>query len=360
MMMGIPLIKLVVAGLLFAVAQAFPSGGHQCPPFSKGNFTVSQFQLYPENAIWDDRHCVVYFASLFNGSVVVYDPYRDKVTKILEFPAITNVLGQHASGLDYNPDTNLLSVVIDSQNPFLAEGADVTGDNWLIKYDLTRQRELWRTNLTAVTRGLWGGFQDVSVDTRGNSYVIGTYPKSVVKVTPWGQPSVYYPPQTNDTTVHGYTGTAHVGNTMLVVDNNGTPESSATGNSEIFRLDLNKAHGAPVLVPRTPHTPIGEADKIHLPQAYGGTVLLVAEDLRGLTVLRSLDGWHTAEHRGFIPSDFPVFFQKIVPSSIQIGPTKNYLIGQYFPGAFVPGTNSGNRTDFPMFDLTAQIDALLA
>lgn len=32
-----------------------------CPPFKKGTFDVKLFQLYPENADWDLKRCVVYF-----------------------------------------------------------------------------------------------------------------------------------------------------------------------------------------------------------------------------------------------------------------------------------------------------------
>ncbi|KAK3357810.1 hypothetical protein B0T25DRAFT_451192 [Lasiosphaeria hispida] len=355
---------LTAASCLLAAAHGLSgrSNGHPnpCPPFNKGNFTISQYQLYPENAFWDTEHCVVYFSALFNGSVAVYDPYRDTFPSILTFPGITHAPGQHSSGIDHDPHTNLLSIVIDSENPFLTEGADVAGDNWLIKYDVARSRELWRANLTAVTRGLWGGFQDVAVDSQGNSFVIGTYPKSILKVDKHGRNiEVWYLPQTSNTTVHGYTGVAAVGDTLLVVDNEGVPESSAEGRSEIYRFDLTEKKGTPVLVQRTPRTPIGEADKIHLPPAYGGKVLLVAEDLLGATVLRSTDGWRTAEHLGTVRSGFPKFFERIVPSTIQIGPRRQYMIGQYFPGTIVPGTTAGNRTDFPMFDITEQVEAML-
>lgn len=323
--------------------------------YTSGSLSALRFSTYqtsPNNNI---------ISALFNGSIATYDPYKDKVTDIITFSGITHAPGQHASGIDYSKASGLLSIVIDSQNPFLTEGADVSGDNWLIKYDPMRKRELWRTNLTTVTKGLWGGFQDVAVDTKGNSYVIGTYPKSILKVDKNGRKvEVWYPPQTVDTTVHGYTGVAALGDTLLVVDNGGVPETNATGRSEIYRFDLTKPKGTPVLVQRTPHVPIGEADKIHLPPAYAGKVMLVAEDMLGVTVLRSRDGrWKTAEHLGSIRSDFPIFFQTIIPSSIQIGPDKQYMIGQYFPGAIVPGTTAGNRTDFPMFDITAQVEELL-
>jgi hypothetical protein len=33
----------------------------KCPEFTKGTFSVNQYQLYPENADWDAKNCLVYF-----------------------------------------------------------------------------------------------------------------------------------------------------------------------------------------------------------------------------------------------------------------------------------------------------------
>jgi len=32
----------------------------ECPPFNGGNFTINQYQLYPENADFDTRQCLLY------------------------------------------------------------------------------------------------------------------------------------------------------------------------------------------------------------------------------------------------------------------------------------------------------------
>ena len=300
-------------------------------------------------------------SALFNGSIAEYDPYKDKFV-IFNFPGITDATDEHASGIDYNSKTGLLHIVIDSQRPFLTGGADVGGDNWLIRYDPRRRRELWRANLTSVTKGLWGGFQDVAVDSRGNSYVIGTYPKSILKVDNTGKHiSVWYPPQTTDTTVRGYTGTASLnGDTMIVGDNEGISESQITGNSNLYRFDLTKAKGKPVRIPRTTNTPFGTSDKINLPLAYNNKVLLASSDYRGVDVFRSKDGkWRSAEYLGLIPSDWPIFFNRIVAATVQIGPKKQYLMGNPFPGPLIPGTKGGNHSDFPLFDITDELEALL-
>ena len=331
----------------------------RCPPFPKSNFTIHQYQLYPENAFWDPENCVVYFSALFNGSLATYDPYTDS-TSIVTFPGITHAPGQHTSGLHYSPSTKLLSIVINSESPFLTGGANVSGDNWLIQYDTVAKAELWRANLTAVTQGKWGGFLDVAVDTRGNSYVISQYPKSILKVSPDGEVELWYPPQTNETTVRGYTGCVSLGDMMLVVGSEPDPQAESGRRSEVYRFDLTRKRGKEELVHRSPHTELADTNRLKLPEAYGGTVALVSQLYVGVTVLRSRDRkWERAEYLGTITSDFPALFERILPTTVQVGPRNQYMVGQYFPGQIVPGTTAGNRSEWPMFDVTAQVESLL-
>lgn len=35
--------------------------GKECPPLDRGSFNIDQYQLYPENADWDEDSCLVYF-----------------------------------------------------------------------------------------------------------------------------------------------------------------------------------------------------------------------------------------------------------------------------------------------------------
>jgi len=294
--------------------------------------------------------------------VIKFDPYKNKTLDQITLPGITDVYDEHGSGLHLDQDTGILSIVIDAQPAFLTGGANVSGDYWLVKYDTHARRELWRANLTSVTKAKYGGYQDVAIDPRGYSYVVGTYPANILRVSPRGDAiTAWYPPQTTNTTIHGYTGIASVGDTLLVIDGNGVPEELSEGDSQLYRFDTTKPRGQPVLIPRTPAgIKLGNSDTIHLPEQYNGTVMLAALNYIGVTVLRSRDGWHTAEQLGTITSDFPAFFQRIIPSTTQIGPDSHFMIGQKFPGSIVPGTKGGNQSDFPFFDITSQINALLA
>lgn len=67
-------VHILIAGIFFTAADCISAGSnvHEsiCPPFNKDNFTVSQYQLYPENAIWDTEHCVVYFWFVVRSSLL--------------------------------------------------------------------------------------------------------------------------------------------------------------------------------------------------------------------------------------------------------------------------------------------------
>lgn len=332
---------------------------HHCPSFSGGSFVIDRFQLYPENADFDSDRCVLYLSALFNSSVAVYDPFATppKITEIIEFPGITGRADVHASGLTWDKRTGLLSIIMNSPAPFITGGQDVSGDNFLIKYDPSSHRALWTVNLTATTRGVYGGAQEVEHDARGNTYVVGTYPSSILKVDKKGRrvtPWYLSPLIPTTTTTRGYSGLAATGDILLANDNNG-------GNGgEIHRFDMRDATGRPRVVPRTPNVFLPNSDSIYLPPKYQGTVLLVAINTVGIVVLRSRDGtWRTAEHRGTVANDLAFAGPgAIVPTAVQIGDSL-YMVELFFAGQIVPGTNAGNRTSFPMYDITAQVEALL-
>ncbi len=203
----------------------------------------------------------------------------------------------------------------------------------------------------------------MGVDTKGNSYVTSTYPKSVLKVDKHGREvSVWYPPPSPlNTTIAGYGGAVSFGDVMLVHDAEGGSETVGDGRAGIYRFGLTEKRGRPVRVPHVPDAAFGGSSKIHLPPMYGGKVLLVSEDLVGVHVLRSRDGkWKRAEYLGVVRSEFPKFFERIIPTTVQLGRDRQYMVGQFFPGSIVAGTGAGNHSDFPMFDITERVAALLA
>ena len=289
-------------------------------------------------------------SSLYNSSVYVYD-ISTGTGESITFEHITLNPRLHLSGVRKNPVSGLLSIIVDAGAAFVTGGADTSGDNFLIQYDLKTKTEVSRTNLTETTQGRYGGFQDVEFDSAGNIYVVGTYPSSILKVDPSGSKvEVWYLAEPVKSTVAGIGGLAVVGNTLLGND-------IASGN--VVRFDLTSSTGTPIVVP---HSPAGvitkQGDGITLPEKFHGTVLLIAQNGLGFAVLRSNDTWQTAEFLGTIPHPASVP-DGALTASVQIEGSV-YANVEFFgdaPGA--PPIYAGNRTVFPLIDITESLEALL-
>jgi hypothetical protein len=101
---------------------------------------------------------------------------------------------------------------------------------------------------------------------------------------------------------------------------------------------------------------------VYLPPKYGGRVLLNAVGPDGVQVLMSKDKtWRTAENLGTIPHRTgPAYNGSVVTATVQIGePGSIYTILGFWDLPRVPGTVAGNRTRFPMPDITDEIENLL-
>lgn len=368
---------------------------NSCAAFDSSTFVIDQFQLYPENAKFDPVRCLVYFgcvlswlpltssgiissicryytdsssrSALFNASVTVFDPYQNAITESLNFIGLSGDPSLHLGPAAPDP-AGKLTILFDAAAAFDTGGQDVSGSNILIKYDVKTQQVVWERNLTAeMTQGRFGGFQDVTHDRDGNVYVVGTFPGTVLRVDEAGNglKGWFLPDAATlaNTTVTGFAGIESIHAEDILLANN-------AGDGQLYRFDAvsTSETGTPVLVPRTgvngsgEAAPLGGTDAILLPAKYNGTVLLVAVDAVGVTVLRSKDGkWTSAETLGTVSNSVPEAMGAFVTATVQIGPDKIFAVEEFFGDTpLVAGTNAGNRTAFPMVDITAQIDALLA
>ncbi len=303
--------------------------------------------------------------------MAIYDPYKDAFVRILTFPHISNTGTAHIGGVAWDRFTGLITILVDSAAPWATNGADVSGTNLVIKWDPATAKALWTANLTATTQGRYGAFQDIETDARGYTYVVGTFPGSILRVSPRGDEVVpwYGPVQTADTTVPGLGGLVALGDagTLLLAND--------AGNGSIYRMDTRAArvptHAPLAQVPIHPDVRYSDTDAIYAPPRYGGTVLLVASHAAGTQVLFSHDArWTRAQHlgtihnpprRGTAPPGVIAATQGSMPTAaVQMGSNAVYLVDEFFADPWVAGEVAGNRTVFPMVDLTAQIDALLA
>ncbi|KAK0114895.1 hypothetical protein ONS96_013373 [Cadophora gregata f. sp. sojae] len=351
----------IVLAAALSQAIALPNRGHggrhgmgSCPPFG-GTFTIDQYQLYPENADFDFDSCLLYTGNLFNSSVGVYDPYKNKIVDIIEFPGISHNPEYHVGGVGIDKRTGLLSIVVDAAAAFSTTPPDVSGTNLILLLDPSTKELIYKINLTDTTHGKYGGFQDVEQDPDGRVYVVGTFPGSILRVdkkrgkrdprvTPW------YVSQPIDTTSTGLSGLASKDWTLLSNDNNG---------GRLLNFNMRLPTGIPTVVPLTPAYNIFFSDAIYLPPKYGGTVLLVAEDGVGITVLRSKDGkWTRAEYLGTVPKSQYVTDDIFSTAAVQVG-SSVYMVVTTFADPIVPGTLAGSRKEFPFYDITAQVERFL-
>ncbi|KAI0018572.1 hypothetical protein F4780DRAFT_781259 [Xylariomycetidae sp. FL0641] len=333
-----------------------------CPPFS-GPITISAYQLYPENADFDPVSCQLYLGAVYNASVVVYDPYRAAVSATLEFAGITRTAPSHIGGVARDPTSGHLTVLVDAAPAHETAGRDLAGDNYLLRLDPDLGVR-WFVNLTATSRGRYGGPQDVEHDARGRTYVLGTYPGTLLRVSPDGADVAewYLPPAPLEPTHAGFTGLAAVGGGSDILLVSDSRNNSGDGGA-LYKFDMAADTGTPTRIPLIPaDATLRPGDAVYLPPKYGGRVLLVAEHERGVAVLRSRDGsWDEAEYVGLVPNDAKdpgLEAGALVVAPVEIAGSL-YMVEEWFGDALVPGTSAGNRTEFPLVDITEQVQELL-
>jgi hypothetical protein len=272
---------------------------------------------------------------------------------IIEYPGITRSANEHIGGVAWDKYTGLITILVDSAAPWATGGQDVSGTNLIMKYDPDTKKTLWNLNITEVTQGVYGGFQDVETDEEGNTYIVGTWPGTIMRVDPEGKAvKPWYLPPTIVTTKVGFGGLAALGHILL---------SNDAGDGQIYRFDMRADKGTPVLVPMTPNVTYKDTDAIYMPPKYEGEVLLVSSHAAGIQVLRSKDKkWTTCEYLGTVPnSNAPLAVDSIVTAAVQMGNNSVYIVDDWFGDPWVAGQTAGNRSLFPMPDITAQIEELL-
>ncbi|WDK22847.1 hypothetical protein CGRA01v4_14138 [Colletotrichum graminicola] len=317
-----------------------------------GNKTISAYQLYPANGDYDTKRCVAYLSVLYNSTVAVWDPSINSIVETITLQGLSFNPLLHASGVRRDP-LDRLSIIINAGDAFITNGQNIEGDNFLVKYDLNTRQELWRSNLTAIIGGLYGGYQDTQTATDGTTFVLGTYPSSIIRVSADGKDAApWYLRTPANHTVRGIGGLAVSpdGQSLLTTDSE---------DGQLYRFNMSAAKGTPVRIPLSGADLIGKTLMgVSIPRRYGGNVLLATDEATGTVVLRSRDGtWNEAEVLGTVPGLQAEggFSTATVPIGDSV-----YAVSDYFVDAKVAGSLGGNRTEFLLVDITPNIDALLA
>ncbi|RKL01762.1 hypothetical protein BFJ71_g5091 [Fusarium oxysporum] len=290
---------------------------------------------------------------LFNSSVSVYDPYKRRIVDNFTFLNIALNPNHHVAGIAVDPSTGLLGVTVNDRIVLQTLGKEAPSLSYFLLYDQKKRQVKNSFNINAVTKGKVIGIQDLDYDKRGHKYVLGSYPSSIVRIDPSGRRSTAWymaEPFAETHLKYGFGGIQIIGDVVLVNDN-------MIGGFK--RFDARSSIGSPTVVPFTPNVSIEWSDAIFAPPRYHGTVLLVAENYKGISVMRSHDGWKTADYMGLITaSEVDIPSDALTVATVQIGQSL-YAVPEFFFDAPVAPWNAGNRTQYTLYDITAKVETLL-
>lgn len=114
------------------------------------------------------------YSVLLNASVAIYDPYKAEMIDVVTFPGISGNDLLHVGGVAWDKHTDKITTIADGGAAFNTNGADITGDNIVVRFDPDTFEIDWTLNLTTVTNGSYVGFQDLEYDSQGNIFLMGT------------------------------------------------------------------------------------------------------------------------------------------------------------------------------------------
>ncbi|KAK8065094.1 hypothetical protein PG997_011841 [Apiospora hydei] len=122
--------------------------------------------------------------------------------------------------------------------------------------------------------------------------------------------------------------------------------------------------GVPVFVPMTGTggtRMTSSLDGVSIPARWGGKVILVTDNVAGTHVLYSADAtWTTADFRGTVPVAKGLLESGgVTVATVSLGGGNVFAVTEYFGDAKVPGSRAGNRSQWPLIDITADVEALL-
>lgn len=306
----------------------------------------------------------------YNATVLVLDPYTG-TTRLIEFPGISNQNDKyHATGVEYDAVSHSMFITVNAPLPWYTLGADLSGPNYLIRYDLAINAVLWQADLAPIqdellsVTGLRGsGLGDSAVNgLDGANYMSISYGNSIAKVDSEGKVSIYYytPKESINTTDYGYLGLViPIGSGKLVV-------ADAVSHAFVaFNLCQNLTTGVPKTITLTnPEAlPAGytlDCDGLIAPKVYNNTVLLCSTNFFRtagvLTIFRSTDNFETIRYVGLVDNQEAagnLSLGAVPVTSVEV-PGSIYILQQYFFDGGDP-SKVGNRTRFPLVDVTSRV-----
>lgn len=294
---------------------------------------------------------------------MVYDPYA-KTYEILEFDGITNTDPFHVSGIDYDASCGAIMISANSGNPFVSSGSDMSGANYVIKYDTNTNSVAYQADMSTFTDQLQiggqtgGGFQDFAEDADGNTYVPTVFHvPSIAKISKTGEVSAWYVGEASSTTAYVYLGVVSTDSSKLVVT---SPYLS------LFQtFDLTSDAPAPTNVtmngrPADGSYPGLECDGLINPTRYSGNVLLCSENgLAAITLWATTDDYASVNYIGQVADNATTDIVAWGSPTATVELENSIFISHEYFHDLNQFDVVGNRSTFPFVDITSQVDALV-
>ncbi|KAF2167039.1 hypothetical protein M409DRAFT_54253 [Zasmidium cellare ATCC 36951] len=336
-----------------------------CPPVSS-SFNINVQNLYPESAAWDPVTCRLYLSSIYNATLVAFNPYTH-TSEIIPLPGIstfhpTNSIAYHANGIDYDAVSGEIYIAAAAATAFEStmsgdySHANFTGPNRVLRYDPVRevfngdidlapaQKEFQARNGDKRT----SGFQDMAEDLQGNSYVIGTFGNSILKICRGSERAeLWYAPEHYNAT-YGFGGIFSVGDTLVVSD-------TLSGGLVTFnaRKEVPEPHYVPLQGLPQDYRPL-MADGLFAPGKYGGKIALWSDDYNGTSVYGSHDGWKSAHFLGLVENEELTAEGGFTVASFDIG-ERLFVVTEFFQVNLPPQPKASWST----VDITAAVDGII-
>lgn len=243
-----------------------------------------------------------------------------------------------------------------------ALGQNLTGPNYLVKYDTKSDTVSWaadlstfQTEVLAESGRFVAGFQDMAEDPRGNIYAIASFGDAIARVSPdGGSVGVFYDSGAQNTSVLGIGALFTTGNTLVVA------QSRSYGFLVFDTLALD--HAVPKVVQPDSLPPDLQqtwCDSLVAPSRYNGSVALCAIDglngVGGVAVFESQDRWQSVSYKGYVEVQNNLTTGSTPTATVAIGDSY-YVVEEFFQPS---GEPTQPKYSFPFFDITAQVEELL-
>lgn len=297
---------------------------------------------------------------------MIYDPYQN-TTEIVDLPGITSLstpdyTEYHLDGIDYDSSTGDIYIAAGAATAFTSTAsgnylnANFTGPNRILRYD-PRQKQVTaefdlseaQRDYQEITGNLTNGFQDMAEDCEGNSYVIGTFGNSIVKIEAGtGDVNLWYTPPTYDKT-YGFGGVFYQDEKLVVSD-------TVSGGLVTFDTTAEMAEPTYVALSGLPsdYRPL-MADGLYAPRKYGGRIALWSDDFNGTSVYGSNDGWTTATYLGLVLNDDPAAKGSFATATFEIG-ARIFASVEFFQFQLPVQP----KKSFPILDITDEIEKIVS